>query len=126
MRSSQWITGLCVLAFAFLIAFPSLSLAGEEAKTEVSSFLVSSPHTAEECLASLDEVAASSKGALDKWYWGCMAGDHTGYEIVQASSKAEALMVVPENLRAKAKAVKLNKFSEEQVASFHKMKQEKK
>jgi hypothetical protein len=122
MRSSQWITGLCVLAFAFLIAFPSLSLAGEEAKTEVSSFLVSSPHTAEECLATLDEIAASSKDALDNWYWGCKDGDHTGYEIVKASSKDAALKTVPENLSAKAKAVKIDKLTAEQVASFHKTK----
>jgi len=126
MKLSRWLTGMAVIAFAFLFAFPATSKAGDETKAETSTYMLSSHHTPEECLSALDEFTASGKGALDAWYWGCMDGDHTGYEIVQASSKDEALETVPENLRAKAKAVKLNKFSEEQVASFHKMKQEKK
>jgi len=120
MKPSRWLAGLAVIAFAFLIAFPAISKAGDETKAETSTYMVSSQHTPEECLSALDEFAASGKNALDNWYWGCMDGDHTGYEIVQASSKDEVLKTVPENLRAKAKAVKLNKLTAEQVASFHK------
>ena len=122
MKPSHWIAGSAIIAIAFLLAFPAMSRAGDETKTETASYLVSSPHTAEGCLAALDEFVASDKGALDNWYWGCMDGDHTGYEIVQATSKDEALKVVPKSLRTEAKAVKLNKLTAEQVASFHKSK----
>jgi hypothetical protein len=108
-----------VLTFAVLFAIPTLTWAGDETKIETATYLITSPHTAEECLSALDEIAASGKKALDNWQWGCMAGDHTGYEMLQASSEAEALKTVPENLRAKAKATKLNKFTAEQVASLH-------
>lgn len=120
MKPSRWLAGLAVIAFAFSLAFPAISKAGDETKAETSTYMVSSPHTAEECLAALDEFAASGKNTLDNWYWGCMDGDHTGYEIVNAGSKEAALKTVPENLRAKAKATKLSKVTAEQVASFHK------
>jgi hypothetical protein len=126
MRSICCLAMISVFALAVLFTFPASVIAGDEAKTETATYLVTSPHTPEECLASLDEFAASGKKALDNWYWGCMDGDHTGYDFVQATSETEALNVVPENLREKADATKLSKFTAEQVASFHKMKQEKK
>lgn len=114
-----------VVAFGVLAMMVSAPVSAQEksaSKETISSYLLISPHTAEECLAALDGVAASGEGALDKWYWGCAAGDHTGYEIVKASSEKEALSFVPEATRSKAKAKKLNKFTAEQVASFHNMK----
>jgi hypothetical protein len=126
MSHLRYLAAFAVLTLAVLFILPASAIGGDETKAEMSAYLVNSPHTAEECLGALDEVAASDKNALDNWYWGCMDGDHTGYEIVQASSRTEALKVVPENLRAKAKATKLNKFTAEQVASMHKMMREKK
>jgi hypothetical protein len=126
MRSINCFAIFSIFALVVLFALPASVMAGDEAKTETATYLVTSPHTPEECLAALDEFAASGKNALDNWYWGCMDGDHTGYEFVQATSETEALKSVPENLREKADATMLSKFTAEQVASFHKMKQEKK
>lgn len=126
MNHLRWIAVLGIFSLAILFAFTPLSIGGEGAKSELATYLVTSPHTAEECLASLDEYAAAGEKALDNWYWGCMAGDHTGYEILKASSEADALKTVPESLRAKAKATKLSKLTTEQVASMHEMKHEKK
>lgn len=119
-----------VAAIGLLYVSPAYSQGKEEAKTEtkaatkteMSSYLVVSPHTPEECLAALDGVAAAGKDDLNNWYWGCMVGDHTGYEIVKAASEADALKNVPESLRTKARAMKLNKFTAEQIASMHEMK----
>ena len=116
---SVFALAVAIMALTFT---PSMAQKKEAVKPALTAYLVVSPHTAEECLSALDDVAASEKGALDKWYWGCMAGDHNGYEIVQAESEPQALKVVPESIRAKAKVMKLNKFTDEQVASFHKMK----
>ena len=82
-------------------------------------FMVTSPHTKEECLNSLDEIAANGGDALAKWEWGCMSGDHTGYATISASSVSEALKTVPEKVRSKARAVQVTKMTPEQVASFH-------
>ena len=103
------------------------SLAGankEDAKPAtmaMSRYLVFSPHTQEECLAALDAAAAHGKDSLAQWDWGCMSGDHTGYMFTMASSEGEALKMVPEPVRAKARVVKVSKFTAEEIQSFHKM-----
>ncbi len=89
------------------------------AEPGATSYLIVSPHTKAECVAALDAVAAKGDAALGQYDWGCMSGDHTGYLKVQASSEQEALAQVPETIRSKAKAIKLNKFTVDQVKSFH-------
>jgi len=43
-----------------------------------------------------------SSQLLPKVYWGCMAGDHTGYAIVDAKSESAAKeMVAAPSIRAK-------------------------
>lgn len=83
-------------------------------------YLIQSPHTKEECLRALDEILANGPDALAKYEWGCMAGDHTGYAIIEAKSDGEAAGHVPAFLRGKAHVVKLNRFTPEQIREFHK------
>jgi hypothetical protein len=121
---------LILAALGFLLLSPSLSprnsagVALAAVKPEMSHFLLIVPHTAEQCLAALDAVVAEPNGGaeLAKWDWGCMAGDHTGYLLLSAATGEEALKSVPKAERAGAKAIKLNKFTAEQVKSFHEMK----
>lgn len=88
----------------------------------MDKYFIESKHTPEECLRALDEVLAKGSDHLSRIEWGCMAGDHTGYSIVEAGSKAEALEGVPSFLRPKARAVKLNRFTPEQIRAFHEKK----
>jgi len=88
----------------------------------MEKYLVESKHTQEECLRALDEVLAKGSDTLGRIEWGCMAGDHTGYSIVDASSESDALQIVPTFLRAKARAVKLNRFTPDQIRAFHQKK----
>lgn len=85
----------------------------------MEKYFVESKHTQEECLRALDEILAKGPEVLSKVEWGCMAGDHTGYSIVEARSETEALANIPKFLRGKARAVKLNKFTPEQIRAFH-------
>ena len=85
----------------------------------MEKYFIESKHTQEECLRALDEILAKGPDALSKVEWGCMAGDHTGYSIVEARSEKDALATVPTFLRGKARAVKLNKFTPEQIREFH-------
>ncbi|HET6273188.1 MAG TPA: hypothetical protein VFG32_09410 [Bacteroidota bacterium] len=76
-------------------------------------YLIVSPHTDEDCMRVLQQIEAT--GYITRFDWGCKDGDHTGWVIVEATSKAEALMVVPTAQRAKAHVVKLTKFRPEDV-----------
>ena len=82
-------------------------------------FFVESPHTPQECLRALDEILAKGSGVLAQYEWGCMAGDHTGYAIVEARNEAEVKESIPSFLGGKARVVKLNKFTPEQIRQFH-------
>ncbi|MBI5419051.1 MAG: hypothetical protein HZA60_03085 [Deltaproteobacteria bacterium] len=88
----------------------------------MARYLIESPHTKEECLQALDEILARGPGELAKYDFGCMSGDHTGYVIVEVGSESEARGLVPSFLRGKARIVKLDKFTPEQIKSFHEMK----
>jgi hypothetical protein len=84
----------------------------------MSSYMIESPHTPEECLAVMDDVA-KTKG-LSAWSWGCMDGNHTAYRMVQAKDEAAALAMVPESVRGKAHAYKVGKMTPAMLASAHK------
>lgn len=86
----------------------------------MSRYFIESIHTAEECLRALDEIVVKGSDVLDKYEWGCMAGDHTGYAVVEAGSEAEVKKMIPSFLVWKSKIVKLNKFTVEQIREFHK------
>jgi hypothetical protein len=88
----------------------------------MARYLIESPHTTEECLRALDEILVRGPGALAMYDFGCMSGDHTGYVIVEAGSEPEARENVPPFLRGKAYVVKVDKFTPEQIKSFHQMK----
>jgi len=93
----------------------------ETTKAETSQYLIISPHTAEECLAALDAIEAQGDEALARWQWGCTAANHTGYAMVWAATEQEALKTVPDLVRSKARVMKLNQFTAEQIKSFHEM-----
>lgn len=83
-------------------------------------YLLETPHTKEECLRELDGVLAQGRDILNNFYWGCGAGNHTGYAIVDAKDGKEALGLIPDFVRGKARIVQLEKCSPEQIKSFHK------
>ena len=82
-------------------------------------YLVISPHTPEECLKTLDEISAEGTATLAKFDFGCKAGDHTGYVMVFAKDETEALSIVPESIRANAKAIQITKFTAADLKMAH-------
>jgi hypothetical protein len=87
----------------------------------MQQFMIELPHSEAECLQMLDEGAAMGSEALSKWRWGCMAGDHTGYAMIEAGSEAEARETIPALVRSKAKVVPVQAVTEEQIKAFHSM-----
>ena len=61
----------------------------------MEKYFIESKHTQEECLRALDEILAKGPDALSKVEWGCMAGDHTGYSIVEARSDSRVWAMYP-------------------------------
>jgi hypothetical protein len=81
-------------------------------------YLIETPHTNENCLALLDLLHA--QGFLQNFDWGCKAGVHRGWAIIEAESIAQAMLSVPPLVRSHALVIRLNKFDAEEVAQLHK------
>ena len=74
----------------------------------MNRYLIETPHTAEECLDLIKVLNA--QGYLWNFDWGCKAGIHSGWAIIEAENVAQARLVVPPLVRSRARIVKLNKF----------------
>jgi len=85
----------------------------------MARYLVELPHTKEDCLEALDSVVAFSSTLIDRIDWGCGDNVHTGWLVIEAQDAESACRMVPTNIRDTANAVQLNKFSADQVKSFH-------
>jgi hypothetical protein len=83
----------------------------------MARYLIETPHTDKECLKLIDWVQA--QGYLYHFDWGCEAGEHCGWAIIEVDNEEQAKLVVPPILRSKARIVKLNKFEDEDVETFH-------
>lgn len=82
-------------------------------------YLLETPHTKQECLREMNEVLAEGQDVLNKFYWGCNSGDHTGYAIVDAQSENEAKRFVPGFFRNKARAIGISQMTPEKIRSLH-------
>ena len=109
----------CVFSLVAIVAVIA-STAVSAAPSGEETYLIMSPHTKETCLKDLDAVMTETPQLLDRFEWGCMAGDHTGYLIVEAKSEEAARDMLPMSLRKDAKVIPLNKFTADQIRSFHK------
>lgn len=83
----------------------------------MKKFLVISDHAAQDCVKALKEVLAI--GYLTHFDWGCKDGVHTGWAILEAEDKAQALMSVPTFLRQQAQVILLTKFDPVRVRGMH-------
>ena len=85
-------------------------------------YLIETPHKAEDCLKVLDEELAKGPEVLEKFEYGCMAGDHTGYAIIDAKTREDAVKLVPAFLQNSAKIVEVGKYTPAMIRSFHQQK----
>lgn len=85
----------------------------------MSKYLIESPHTKEQCLQALDDTLAKGPGVLAKYEFGCMAGDHRGWAIVDADNVNAVRNLIPDTLRSKSRIVPLTEFTPDQIRSFH-------
>jgi hypothetical protein len=84
----------------------------------MATYLIESPHTKQECLDALDALR-EKPDLLSKFEWGCMAGEHTGYAVVDAPNEQAVRGLIPDNVRGKAKILAVTKFTPQQIEGFH-------
>lgn len=80
-------------------------------------YLVISPHTLEDCAKVIKVI--ETMGSVTRWDWGCKDGEHCGWVVVEADTRDQAMLVVPSIERYKARAVKLARFTPEDVKKMH-------
>ena len=83
----------------------------------MKKFLVISNHSDNDCVNALKEVLAI--GYLHHFDWGCKDGVHTGWAMIEAEDKAQAMMSVPTFLRGQAQVVQLTRFQADKVEAMH-------
>jgi hypothetical protein len=84
------------------------------------TYLIEVPHNEAECLRALDEQLEKGSDILDKFYYGCQVGDHTGYAIVDANNEEEVRRLIPDFLFDKSLINEVSKFTPEMIRSYHK------
>lgn len=87
----------------------------------MANFMIEMPHTNDQCMRELDEMAESGRDLLNKTYWGCMAGSHTGWAMVEAGSESDVWNMVPAAIRDEVNIVEISKFTPDQIREMHKM-----
>ena len=85
----------------------------------MARFFLEVPHTAEDCVREIDSVMGHSHELFARFDWGCKGGEHVGWVFLEAQDAGIAKMMLPALLRARARVVGANKFTIEDVASFH-------
>jgi len=83
------------------------------------NYVIEGQHTKEECLTALDELADRSPRLLDSCYLSCMSGEHKNYCFVEAGSDSEVQEMIPPTLRERSRYIKVDRFTPEQIRSFH-------
>ena len=80
-------------------------------------YIIIIPHTLEECRNALKQI--ESIGTITHFDWGCKDGEHTGWAVIEADNRGEAMLTVPTIQRSKAHVFKLTRFSPEDVRAMH-------
>ena len=72
-----------------------------------------------ECVRALNAFAKAGAHYLANANWGCLAGEHTAWIIVDADDDYQAQLMVPPVIRRAAQVTQLNKFTREQIQELH-------
>jgi hypothetical protein len=89
----------------------------------MARFLIEVPHEAETvaCARAVQLLLQTGSHYLTHADFGCSDDDHRGWIVVECETKDEARNTLPSLFRAKAKVVRLNKFSLEELDELIKL-----
>jgi hypothetical protein len=72
-----------------------------------------------ECFRILDAFVAIGAHYLTNAFWGCLAGEHTAWIIVEADDEYQARLMAPPVIRRVAQITTVNKFTPTQIRELH-------
>jgi hypothetical protein len=79
--------------------------------------LIEMLHREQNCRGLVDLINAA--GYLRHFDWGCTAGVHCGWAIIEAENGAQARLAVPPLVRGQARVVKIVKFTQSMLNWTH-------
>jgi hypothetical protein len=85
----------------------------------MAKYLIHASHEPEECVRLLDSYLQAGAHYLTHAEWGCKAGVHEEWLIVEAEDDASAILMVPPILRTEAELIKLNQFTPDEIRAMH-------
>ncbi len=85
----------------------------------MAKYLIHATHEPLECVKFLNSYLQAGSHYLTHAEWGCHAGVHEEWMIVEAEDDAGAALMVPPVLRNQATVVKLNRFTPDDIRAMH-------
>jgi hypothetical protein len=85
----------------------------------MANYMIEAPHTADECLAALDEIVAESPTLLGEFEWGCFSGVHNGWATITADSESAVRNRLPSSQQDNWRVTEVMTFTEEQIRAEH-------
>jgi len=70
------------------------------------------------CVKTLKSIEKYGAHLLTHLDWGCKAGTHSGWLIVEVGSRGEVIQMVPPVFRQEVRVVELNKFTRDDISSL--------
>ena len=67
------------------------------------------------CVRALDAFMRAGAHYLTNAEWGCLAGEHTAWIMVEADDDYQALLMVPPVIRRTAQVTRLNRFTPQEI-----------
>jgi hypothetical protein len=117
MKTLKTITSLFLFSLC-LISFSQTAPAKAGEKSNV--YLVQLKHTPEQCMTTLNDIKDKGEAFLSKFEWGCMSGEHNAYAFLEGKSEADVKSMLPKDVQATAKVLKVEKFTAGQIENLHK------
>ena len=83
-------------------------------------YLIELTHSDEHaaCIRALEATERHGGNFVRSIDWGCKAGIHSGWMVIEVDNHQQALRVVPPEFREEVRIVKLNRFSKEQITAW--------
>jgi len=83
-------------------------------------YMIEIPHADEHiaCVRALQAIEQYGSHFFAEADWGCAAGKHAGFLVVELPSREEALRLVPPAFRHDARVVEVEHFSREKIESM--------
>ena len=83
-------------------------------------YLIELPHGDERtaCIKSLRAIDEYGSHFVTHADWGCNDGVHVGWLIIELDTRADALHLVPPEMRGDARVVQLNHFTRDAIATM--------